>query len=255
MGRIILQKRRISSTDIFVSPIGLGTVKFGRTQNLKYPNTFTLPTDHELQELLAVAKDHGVNLLDTAPAYGLSEERVGKLLKDARHEWVISTKAGEYFENDLSTFDFSKAAIHKSIDNSLNKLKTDYLDIVFIHSNGDDEKIINQDQVFLTLSELKKAGKIRAFGMSTKTVSGGLNTIQHADIAMVTYNTQETSDLEVIRSAQQLQKGIFIKKALVSGHLTMSPKEHIDFVLKEDGVTSVIVGTINPQHLQQLSKL
>jgi len=244
-----LQKRRLGNTDLWVSPIGLGTVKFGRTQGLKYPQPFELPSDQQLHHLLSVAKDHGVNLLDTAPAYGLSEERLGQLLKATRQDWIISTKAGERFENGESAFDFSSSAIIRSVDESLHKLKTDYLDVVLIHSNGDDENIIQQHEVFFTLAQLKQAGKIRVFGMSTKTIAGGLMTVDAADLVMVTYNTEEMSDLEVITAAHQKQKGIFIKKALVSGHMKLTPKEHVDFVLQQPGVTSAIVGTLSHEHL------
>lgn len=236
--------------------IGLGTVKFGRNQEVKYPTSFSLPTDAEIKNLLSLAFDLGINLLDTAPAYGVSEERLGKLLAFMRHRFVISTKVGEEFNNGISTFDFSKDAIRQSIHRSLERLCTDYLDIVFIHSDGNDERIIEQEEVFLTLNTLKNEGKIRAYGMSTKTVRGGLLTIDHADVAMVAFNPTYTDEREVLAYASQHQKGIFIKKALVSGHLqTLQTSDPItramQFIFSEPGVTSVIVGTIHPLHLQE----
>jgi aryl-alcohol dehydrogenase-like predicted oxidoreductase len=176
-----LQKRLVGSTDIEVSAIGLGTVKFGRQEGVKYPLPFQLPSDQEIKKLLSVAMELGINLLDTAPAYGLSEERLGKC-------WVLCTKAGEEFTDGHSTYDFSKQAITQCVERSLKRLHTDYLDILLIHSNGDDERIIEEDNVFETLAQLKASGKIRAYGMSTKTIRGGLLTIDHADVAMVTYN-------------------------------------------------------------------
>lgn len=245
-----MQKRRIGSTDIQVSVIGLGTVKFGRNQGVKYPAAFTLPSDAEVADLLAIAADAGINLLDTAPAYGSSEERLGKLLKNQRANWVIATKVGEEFVNGESTFDFSPQTVRASVDRSLQRLKTDYLDVVLGHSNGDDMRIIQQDELFETLAALKREGKLRAYGMSTKTMEGGLATIAHADIAMVTYNQQEQQDKVVIAAAHKNQKSIFIKKALASGHLKTTPAEALQFVLTEPGVTSVIIGTINPAHLR-----
>lgn len=244
-----MQKRRLGQTDILVSLIGLGTVKFGRNQGVKYPTSFSLPTDNEILSLLDLARDLGINLLDTAPAYGSSEERLGKALKHHSHDWIICSKVGEEFINGHSHFDFSRAAVIASIERSLKRLGRDYLDIVLVHSNGDDENIIKQDQVFSVLEELKSAGKIRAYGMSTKTVQGGLATIQQSDLAMVTYHPSYTEEREVISAALNLQKGIFIKKALNSGHL--DPREALQFVLNEPGVTSVILGTLNPNHLQQ----
>jgi aryl-alcohol dehydrogenase-like predicted oxidoreductase len=138
------------------------------------------------------------------------------------------------------------------VESSLDKLNTDYLDIVLIHSNGDDEQIIKTQSVFETLMQLKQAGKIRLYGMSTKTITGGLLAAEMSDIVMITYNTQHLVEEKVIHYAHQTQKGVFIKKALISGHLSLTPKEHIDFVLKQRGVTSAIVGTINPDHLCEL---
>lgn len=252
----MLKKMALGSTGISVSRIGLGTVKLGRNQQIHYPHGFELPTDEQCLHLLKTAKECGINLLDTAPAYGTSEERLGTFLKNQRHEWIISTKVGEEFANGESQFDFSKTAVKKSIERSLQRLQTDYLDIVLVHSNGLDEKIIQDDEIFLTLNELKSAGLIRAFGMSTKTMAGGLLTIDHADLAMVTYNPIATDDRSVIAHAHTKNKGIFIKKALASGHLQKISgkdpvKTSLDFIFQEPGVTSVILGTLNPEHLMQ----
>src|SRR5690606_24883839 len=81
--------RPLGSTGLTVSPLGLGTVKIGRNQGVKYPSGFELPTDQQVRGLLAQARDLGINLLDTAPAYGLSEQRLGPLLQGQRQEWVL----------------------------------------------------------------------------------------------------------------------------------------------------------------------
>ena len=107
---IRVPKRNLGNTNIEVSCLGLGTVKFGRNQNVKYPENFDLPNDKKISELVKSAEELGFNLLDTAPAYGSSEKRIGDLFqqqKISRHNWVISTKVGEEFENGKSKFDFS----------------------------------------------------------------------------------------------------------------------------------------------------
>jgi len=248
-----LQKRRLGQTDIAVSVLGLGTVKFGRTQGVKYPTAFSLPSDQDILKLLDQASQYGINLLDTAPAYGSSEERLGKLLQGQRQNWVICTKAGEEFNHGISHFDFSKQAIAASIERSLSRLKTDYLDIVLVHSNGNDIEIIEHEHVFSLLAEFKQQGKIRAYGMSTKTIAGAMTTIEHADLAMVTFNFNYKDEEQVIQNAHKKQKGILIKKALNSGHLagqhTLS--EIFGFILQQAGVSSVIIGTINSEHLRE----
>lgn len=260
MGGFVLQKRRLGNTNIEVSVIGLGTVKFGRNQGVKYPTSFELPSDKEAMHLLNQAAELGINLLDTAPAYGASEERLGHLLKGHRSNWVMTTKVGEEFVDGKSYFDFSKQAVQRSIERSLKRLHTDYLDIVLVHSNGEDKRIIEEEGIFEVLSSLKQDGKIRAYGMSTKTIEGGLLTIEKADVAMVTFNPQYVDERKVIVHAHQQQKGIFIKKAFASGTLlqssavaqpSYSADQAMQFIFAEPGVTSVIIGTINPHHLRE----
>lgn len=249
-----MQKHILGKTGIAVSAMGLGTVKFGRNQGVKYPSQFQLPADEDIGRLLSVATELGINLLDTAPAYGSSEDRIGKLLQGKRSSWIISTKAGEEFKDGESCYDFSPSAITSSVERSLKRLCTDYLDIVLVHSNGEDERIIMHDGVFATLATLKSAGKIRAFGMSTKTVSGGLLCVDHADVVMVTYNSECREDQSVIQQAHQQQKGVLIKKAFASGHLKTSVSDCMRFAFAIPGVTSVMVGTINEEHLRQNSE-
>lgn len=248
-----LPMKKLGSTDIEVSLLGLGTIKFGRNTDVKYPESFTIPTDEQAQNLLSLAKDNGINTLDTAPAYGNSEERLGKLLKGQRNDWVIVGKAGEEYVNLQSSHHFNSKHIMSSIKRSLQRLKTDYIDVLLIHSNGDDVGIIKEYDVFGTLDAAKQQGLIRASGMSTKTVEGGILTLQHADCAMVCYNPDHTDELKVIDYAKEHNKGIFIKKAFGSGHL--DAKECMNFILEKDAISSIVVGTINPEHLQQNIKL
>lgn len=242
----MLKLNALGKTGIQVSCLGLGTVKFGRNQGVKYPESFELPSDEHIVDLLETAKKFGINTLDTAPAYGSSEQRLGKLLHD-RKDWVIVGKAGETFENGISAYNFNADFIHRSIERSLKNLNTDYLDVLLIHSNGDDVNIIQNDKVFATLEKLKAQKMIRAYGMSTKTIEGGLLTIEQADVAMVTYNANHTEEKPIIDLAFQKNKGILIKKALASGHLN----KIADFIFQTPGVSSVIIGTLSPSHLQE----
>lgn len=247
--------RPLGNTGLTVSALGLGTVKIGRDKGVKYPNGFTIPDDTAVSELLAQARELGINLIDTAPAYGHSEARLGKLLT-ARQDWIIVTKVGEEFDNDSgeSRFDFSPEYVRTSVERSLTRLNTDYLDCVLVHSDGNDLDIIAQGTLE-ALNDLKKAGLIRATGMSTKTVEGGIATLQQADIAMVTYNLQHHEEVPVIEHAAAHHKGILIKKAFASGHLeddrTDPVQESLNQILGTPGVGSIIAGTINLHHLQE----
>lgn len=239
----------LGSSGLQVSKLGLGTVKFGRNTGVKYPNHFQIPEDNDLIKLLDLAKSCNINLLDTAPAYGNSEERLGKLLQNNRHDWIISSKVGEEFYHDRSIFNFSKQYVINSVQRSLKRLHTDYLDILLIHSDGNDEEIINKFEVFVVLQDLKQQGLIRSFGMSSKTVAGGLLTVKLADIVMLEYNLNYLEQQPVILAAQQSNKGVLIKKAFGSGHLEIQP--NLELIFNTPGIHSVIIGTINLEHLQE----
>lgn len=242
--------RQFGSTAIYLSPLGLGTVKLGRNTGVKYPNSFQIPDDAAAANLIARARALGINLIDTAPAYGTSEERLGNLLRGQRDAWAICTKVGEEFENGVSHFDFSAAHTRFSIERSLRRLNTDYLDIVLIHSDGNDLSIIDNGEALDTLARCKQEGLIRAYGMSTKTVDGGIAAAKHSDAVMATYNREYTDEQPVLDFCKTHGKGVLIKKAFASGH-TSDTASALRDVLKQPGVTSIIIGTINPQHLQQ----
>jgi aryl-alcohol dehydrogenase-like predicted oxidoreductase len=208
-------------------------------------------------ELLRQARELGVNLIDTAPAYGRSEERLGQLLRN-RRDWVICSKAGEEFRGGVSRYDFRPEQIRRSVERSLRRLRSDYIDLLLIHSDGNDLDIIHRYGALDVLAELKQEGRIRATGMSTKTVEGGLACLERADAAMVTYNLADDSQRPVIDYAAAHNKGILIKKAFGSGHLCTDGEDPVsaglEKILGTAGVTSVIAGTLNPEHLRQNTK-
>jgi len=250
-----MEQNKLGQTGIDVSVLGLGTVKFGRNEQVKYPQSFTLPNDQQIETLLDQARELGINLLDTAPAYGTSEIRLGQLLTD-RKDWIMVSKVGEQFNNGTSIFDYSEKTILDTIHQSLKNVKTDYLDVVLLHSNGKDMHIIQNTAGLETLDRLKQQGLIRAYGMSTKTTEGGLWTLSHCDVVMATRNRVDTHDQPVLEQALRLNKGVLIKKGLNSGHAAKSAggagiADAIRYVLGHPAVDSLILGTINPEHLAE----
>lgn len=245
--------RSLGSTGLRVSPLGLGTVKFGRDQGVKYPNGFTIPDDASVRRLLDQARDLGINLIDTAPAYGSSETRLGPLLRGQRQDWVIVSKVGEEFDNGHSHFDFTAAHTRFSVERSLKRLETDVIDLVLVHSDGNDLDAL-QAGVYDTLAALKAEGKIRGYGLSGKTVAGGLHALASGDCAMVTYNLNEQAERPVLDYAAEHGKAILIKKALASGHACLQDGEDpvqasFRLIFSHPVAASAIVGTINPHHL------
>ncbi|MBS0262470.1 MAG: aldo/keto reductase [Planctomycetes bacterium] len=238
----------LGQTKLSVTPIGFGAFKIGRNQNIKYTAGYDLPSDAAVDRLLAGVLDLGITHIDTAPAYGTSELQIGRSLSHRRHEFMLSTKVGEIFENGQSRYDFSEHAVRTSLENSLTRLKTDVLDLVFVHAHGSDVDIQESTDVIPTLQSARKQGKVQAIGMSAKTPAGILKAIDWADVLMVEYHLQDRSCEEAIATAAQRGLGIIVKKGLASG--TLPPEEAIGFVLANPHVAGLVVGGLNLAHLQ-----
>lgn len=244
--------RAFGSPEIAVSPLGWGTVKVGRNHLVKNKcaDGFSLPTDKEVEDALDVLLENGVNLIDTAPAYGISEERLGKLIGSRRSKFFISTKVGEVFDGSSSHYDFSAAAIQLSVENSLRKLNTDVLDSLLLHCPRSDLPVVSDPEVMRVLIDLKSQGKVRYTGASVHTVEGGLATLENFDIVMLPFNKGFQLMRPVIEAARQKNAGVFVIKGLQQGAVGENPNDLIKFVLDEPGVSSLIFGSINIDNIK-----
>jgi aryl-alcohol dehydrogenase-like predicted oxidoreductase len=241
-------QRRLGSTGLAVSPIGLGTTKLGRNTDVKYPAPFELPSDKQVEELLEAALELGVNLIDTAPAYGESESRLGRFLAAQRARWVLCTKCGEDYQRGRSTYDFSAAALSRSVDISLQRLRTDYVDVLLLHSDGRDLEILKRSDAVESLGRLKAGGKARAVGISAKTPEGITAALPLLDVVMAPFSARDRSLEPALARAHDQGVGTLAIKGLFSGHL--EPAGAIQFVVRRSFVDSLIVGTINKEHLR-----
>lgn len=240
--------RTLGANSLQVPALGFGAFKIGRNQGIKYPTGYDLPDEAAVERLLNGVLDLGLTLIDTAPAYGLSEERIGRCLARRRAEFVLSSKVGETFEAGVSRYDYSAPAVRASLDRSLQRLRTDVLDLVFIHSNGDDLAIQQQTDVVAILQEYRQRGHIRAIGLSGKTVAGAELALSWADVLMVEYHLEDRSHEPVLARAAAQGVGVFVKKALASGRLP--PREALGFVLANPAVDCAVIGGLNLDHLQ-----
>ncbi|GAF38239.1 NADP-dependent oxidoreductase domain-containing protein [Agrilactobacillus composti DSM 18527 = JCM 14202] len=150
---------KIGKTDISTIKLGLGTNKVGGH------NLFPGLLDTDGAAVVKAALDQGITLLDTAFMYGLgrSEEIIGEVLqKYPRHEVLIATKAAQDPNHDLKANN-DPQFLTQAIDAALKRLKTDYIDIFYIHFPDDHTP---KDEAVDALARAKKAGKIRAVGVS-----------------------------------------------------------------------------------------
>lgn len=255
-----MELRRLGAAGPLVSPVGLGLVKLGRTAGLRLAAPPRLPTDDEALALLRQAADLGVNLLDTAPAYGTSETRLGDLLQRLgrpREAWVLSTKVGEAFDEGAggSTWDFSPAAIAASVDRSLRRLRTDRLDVVLLHCSGqtDDAAILRAGDAVGALRAEQARGRVGLVGCSVATPAGLALAAETCDVVMLTLNALDMAAAPAAAAAAARGVGVVVKKPLASGHAG-DPSASLAAVLAVPGVASAVVGTTSPAHLRDAAR-
>lgn len=160
-----MQKRKLGNSDLMVNPVGLGCMGFSHASGDPVDNKTAVKTLRQAYEM-------GYDFFDTAEAYtgcvpdgavSYNEELVGQALHDVRDKVVIATKVGVFHNEDLTlSLDSRPETIRKSVEGSLKKLGTDYIDLYYQHRI--DPKVEPE-----TMSELIKEGKIRYWGISETT--------------------------------------------------------------------------------------
>lgn len=176
---------RIGKTDLYVTQIGLGANAVGGH------NLFSGLNDETGKEVVRTALDNGINFLDTAFIYGPehSERLIGEVLKERgqRDKAVIATKGAHKFVNGKVVFDNSPAFLRASVESSLKRLQTDYIDLFYIHFP--DEATPKAEAVG-ELKKLKDEGKIKAIGVSNFSIEQlkDANSDGYVDVLQSEYN-------------------------------------------------------------------
>lgn len=158
-----MKKRTLPNTDLAVSPICLGTMTFG-----------TPVGEKEAIDIVHQALDVGVNFIDTANMYegytrflgspgGSAEEYLGAALADRRQNAVLATKAGNPIGPEPEDKGLSRAHLLRECERSLSRLRTDYLDLYYLHLPDPDTPIAES---ITAMNELIQAGKVRHWGIS-----------------------------------------------------------------------------------------
>src|SRR5258708_10273230 len=152
-----MRYRTLGKTGIKVSPYCLGAMMFGGIGN---------PDHDDSIQIIHKALDFGINFIDTADRYsaGESEEIVGKALKGRRDTIVLTTKVHGPMGDDPNQQGNSRRWITRAVEDSLRRLQTDYIDLYQIHRPAPDTDI---EETLSVLTDLMRAGKVRAIGSST----------------------------------------------------------------------------------------
>ncbi len=169
-----MEKREIGKTGMLASKIALGTWSMGGDAQWGEQD------DKASLKAIHTALEHGINAIDTAPAYGFgySERLVGKAIKEIpREKLIIQTKCGFWWRDDEGAViierdgkvcrrNLSRRAILIDVEESLKNLGTDYIDVYITHHQAREPFLVPVEETMDALLELKKQGKIRAIGIS-----------------------------------------------------------------------------------------
>lgn len=176
---------KLGKSNLTVNPIGLGTNAVGG-HNL-YPNL----DEQAGRDLVRVALMNGINFLDTAYIYGpeRSEELVGEVWSETveREEVILATKGAHQLVDGDVVMNNSPEFLKQSVEDSLKRLRTDYIDLYYIHFPDDQTP---KDEAVAALAELKAEGKIRAIGVSNFSLEQlkEANKDGHIDVYQGEYN-------------------------------------------------------------------
>lgn len=214
-----MQYRKLGSTELSVSAIGVGTWQFAGVWGKRFEQP-------EVNDILSAARALGVNFLDTAECYGhghLSERLIGAGLAGRRQEWIIATKFGHNPNNALKDENYSPEQVLVQLEASLRALQTDYIDIYQLHSAANE--FFDNDELWTMLAKQVEAGKVRYLGNSVplpnadyqmpRSSTYGIRVIQVPYNALLT-KAEET----VLPEARKQNLGVIARTPLASGFLS-----------------------------------
>ena len=270
-----MEKRRLGKTDMDVSVLGFGGAEIG----------FENASPDAVGKLLKSALDAGLNVIDTGECYRDSEELIGQTVSDRREDFYLLTKCGHPHGMESSA-NWSQASLLQSIERSLQRLKTDRLDIVHLHSCSESE--LRKGEAITALQTARERGYTRYIGYS------GDSRAAHFAVECGAFDTLQTSisiaDQEAIELTMPLahkkQVGVIAKRPIANaawktGHKPIQGYHHeywerlrklnyeflrntdlertigiaLRFTLSVPGVHTAIVGTKKPERWQENAKL
>jgi aryl-alcohol dehydrogenase-like predicted oxidoreductase len=214
-----MQYRTLGRTGIKVSPYALGAMMFGAIGN---------PDHDDSIRIIHKALDAGINFVDTADMYshGESEEIVGKALKGRRDSVVLATKVYNPMGDDPNQRGLSRRWITTEVENSLRRLQTDHIDLYQIHRPDPTTDI---EETLSALTDLIRAGKVRAIGSSTMPASDIVEAqVISQRLGLERFRTEQPNysildrgiEREVLPVAERYGMGVLVWSPLAGGLLT-----------------------------------
>lgn len=262
-----MKKIALGRTGLQVTRLGFGAAEVG------YLNT----EKERVSKILNLLLDSGVNLLDTAASYPGSEELIGEAVGHRRSEYVLVSKCGQSFP-DLPGAEWSAQVVKATVDRALQRLRTDHLDVMLLHSCKLD--VLKKGEALGALVEAQKAGKVRFPGYSgdneAAEFAAGLADV-HVLETSVSIADQHNIDV-ALPVARKNNLGVLAKRPIANaawketseqpgfyGNYAATyhdrlkkmkldpgalpwPELALRFTLSQPGVTTAIIGTTNPDN-------
>ncbi|WP_462392479.1 aldo/keto reductase [Clostridium cadaveris] len=232
-----MEYRVLGKSGLKISAIGFGGIPIQRG------------SVEEAKGAIVKAQDLGINFIDTARGYTVSEEFIGEALEKRRSSWIIATKS---MARD-------KVSMAKDIEISLKNLRTNYIDLYQLHNiktREDLEKVLSEEGAYRALIDAKESGKIGHIGLT----SHSLELLEYAieldkfETIMYPYNIVENQADELFKRANELNIGVIAMKPLAGGAIedgTLALK----FIRNNPAVTVAIPGMGNCKEVEENSKV
>lgn len=260
-----MKKRALGETDLWVSVLGFGAMHLNDERT----------SEDDAGRLMNLVLDAGINLIDTARGYGLSEERIGRHVAHRRSEYVLSTKVGYGIPNFA---DWTYDCIVAGVEAACQRMRTDVIDIVHLHSCP--LQILEKGEVVRALEDCKSSGKLRVAAYAGDNAelrwaieSGRFGSVQTSVNVCDQFNLRQH-----LPQAQSRGLGVIAKRPLAGAVWRFGdrPGDHAEgqywdrfhtmgmdpqgldwgelalrFSAFAPGVTSAIVGTNKPENFQR----
>ncbi len=267
--------RDLGSTGLRVNPLGYGSM------GLRGPRTWGVRVvdDTKAEQILNQVLDAGINLIDTAPDYGVSEQRIGRFLSHRRSEFLLATKCGcapvQHDDHLEVQHVWKPDVVRRNLDESLQRLQTDTIDILQFHG-GDADTLCRAGLIDLLL-DFKRQGIVRLIGASSRgTELAGLIALGVFDVFQVPFSCLAPEQRPLIDRAASAGAGVIVRGGIAQGGPDAEiQRPALNDVWNRAGLDEIlpgsmdraelilrytlgyahchvtIVGTCNPEHLRQ----
>lgn len=267
--------KTLGRTGLEVTQLGYGSM------GLRGPRTWgkRVVSEEDADRFLNAVLDAGINFIDTSPDYGIAEERIGRYIASRRNEYYLATKCGccpVQHEDHLEILhEWKRDVLVRNIETSLTRMKTDYIDILQFH--GGDAETLQREGLIETLIDFRDRGLIRFIGMSSSLPNlPALIELGVFDTFQIPYSCLTPEHHNLITQAAETGAGIIIRGGIAKGgpdaeiqrqeinniweqagleELLMEGMTRAElilrFTLSHPHCHTTIVGTCNPDHLQE----